>query len=58
MNEAGLFPQQRGFCNGYDPQINPSIINEFAAAAFRWHSLVQVIQILNCEKHNNVLLLY
>ena len=42
MKSAGLMLQAEGHCDGYDPHINPAILNEFASAAFRWHSLVQV----------------
>lgn len=42
MNQFHLMPQPSGHCTGYDARINPAILNEFASAAFRWHTLVHV----------------
>lgn len=42
MQQHGLLLQQSGHCTGYDPDLNPSILNEFGASAFRWHTLIQV----------------
>jgi peroxidase len=37
-----LRPQTDGFFTGYDPEVNPSVANEFATAAMRWgHSGVK-----------------
>ncbi len=42
MQELFLLPLQKGFSRDYDENANPSILNEFAAAAFRFgHSLIQ-----------------
>jgi peroxidase len=40
--ELGLLPLQDGFSDDYDENINPTVLNEFATAAFRFgHTLIQ-----------------
>jgi peroxidase len=42
MQELGLLPLQQGLNENYYKNLNPSILNEFATAAFRFgHTLVQ-----------------
>ncbi|XP_046438483.1 peroxidase-like [Daphnia pulex] len=42
MQELGLLPLQQGPSQDYDKNLNPSVLNEFAAAAFRFgHTLIQ-----------------
>ncbi|XP_057375077.2 peroxidase-like [Daphnia carinata] len=42
MAELGLLPLQSGFSTDYDDHLNPSILSEFVAGAFRFgHSMVQ-----------------
>ena len=42
MQSLGMLPLQYGFSEDYDESINPSVLNEFATAAFRFgHSLIQ-----------------
>ena len=42
MDDNGMMPQKEGFDGNYDDDVEPSITNAFATAAFRFgHSLVQ-----------------
>jgi peroxidase len=42
MKSLGMLPLQHGFSYDYDENINPSIVNDFSTAAFRFgHSLIQ-----------------
>ncbi len=43
MKEFGLLPKPSGYCFDYNPNLNPGILNEFATASYRWHTLVQVL---------------
>ncbi|KAK7864953.1 hypothetical protein R5R35_004937 [Gryllus longicercus] len=41
MEKFGLLTQKEGYWDGYDPNVNPNVIDAFAAAAFRFgHSLL------------------
>ncbi|XP_071043918.1 uncharacterized protein [Parasteatoda tepidariorum] len=43
-NKYDLHPQVEGYFEGYDSKCNPTIFNEFAAAAFRFgHSLLKPV---------------
>lgn len=52
MKATGLMLMPEGFCTDYNPAVNPAILNEFASAAFRWHTLVQVKLLCNCFSWN------
>ncbi len=42
MEENDLLPLKSGFSSTYDADVDPSVTNAFATAAFRFgHSLVQ-----------------
>jgi len=41
MEKFGILLQKDGYWNGYDPNVNPNVIDAFAAAAYRFgHSLL------------------
>ncbi|XP_017486841.1 PREDICTED: peroxidasin-like [Rhagoletis zephyria] len=42
MKLNDLMLKNQGYSYSYDPNINPAIMNEFAASAYRWHSFVQM----------------
>ena len=42
MSELDILPLAHGYNNKYDEKINPTILNSFATAAFRFgHTLIQ-----------------
>ena len=41
MQKFGLLLQKDGYWDGFDPSVNPNVIDAFAAAAYRFgHSLL------------------
>jgi peroxidase len=50
MKKFNILPLSYGFTHDYDPSINPSIINSFATAAYRFHTLIQgIFDLMNNE---------
>jgi hypothetical protein len=47
MKAFNILPKHYQFSSDYDPRIKPNVINSFAAAAFRFHTLIQVKYLLN-----------
>lgn len=43
MKQFNLLPTPHGYSYNYDPSLNGAIINSFATAAYRFHTLIQVI---------------
>ena len=42
MQQLDILPVAAGYSDKYDPSVNPTIINSFAAAAFRFgHTLIE-----------------
>lgn len=41
MKAFNILPKSEGFTNDYDSKVNPNIINAFATAAYRFHTLIQ-----------------
>ena len=42
MDELDIIPISHGYSSRYDKRVNPTIINSFASAAFRFgHTLIQ-----------------
>jgi len=42
MKTFNILPKSYGFTYDYDPNLNPNILNSFATAAYRFHTLIQV----------------
>jgi hypothetical protein len=42
MKEFNVLPKIDGYTHDYDPSLNPSVLNEFATAVYRFHTLIQV----------------
>ncbi|KAI2802967.1 hypothetical protein BLOT_007090 [Blomia tropicalis] len=41
MKLYNILPKTFGYTKDYNPRINPNVLNEFATAAYRFHSLIQ-----------------
>jgi hypothetical protein len=54
MKKFNILPKNFGFTFDYDSKLNPSIINSFAGAAFRFHSLIQVNKTLTFIDFENI----
>lgn len=42
MKEFNILPKPEGYTYDYDPSENPGVLNEFATAVYRFHTLIQV----------------
>ncbi|XP_054156555.1 peroxidase-like isoform X2 [Oppia nitens] len=50
MKEFQILPKSYGYTFDYDPKLNPNIINSFATAAYRFHTLIQgFIELMNSK---------